>query len=297
MHSIYLVILMPVDANIELILGTAQLVTSYGVTRDREIPATHQSAKEFLRNAYDQKVFTLDTAPAYGDAEKVIGDSGLPFKIHTKLRRGVTALDSLEASKVNLQAENIEVVYIHDIDAFRSDSKKMINDLSKILDHGVNHIGVSIYDEDDLVLVRKFRQVTFVQVPMNILDRRFSGRKFQEMNSSGLSVVVRSAFLQGVLLADSATLRPEVRHLKDFVDRFQSEAQKLDLDPVTACLHWVISQSKLSGVIVGAQNNGEFDAIRNSWEKARNLTFDDSWAEVIPVPNSIAIDPRKWRAF
>jgi len=285
---------MPTDAPTELILGTAQLVTSYGVTRDREIPATHQSAKEFLRNAYDQQVFTLDTAPAYGDAEKVIGDSGLPFKIHTKLRRGVTALDSLEASKVNLQAENIEVVYIHDIDAFRSDSKKMINDLSKILDHGVNHIGVSIYDEDDLALVRKFRQVTFVQVPMNILDRRFSGQKVQEMNSSGLSVVVRSAFLQGVLLVDSATLRPKVSHLKDFVDRFQSEAQKLDLDPVTACLHWVMSQAKLSGVIVGAQDKNEFNVIHDSWEKARNLTFDDSWAGVIPVPNSVAIDPRKW---
>ena len=86
-------------------------------------------------------------------------------------------------------------------------------------------------------------------------------------------------------------------HLKDFVDRFQLEAEKIGLDPVTACLHWVVSQTKLSGVIVGAQNNGEFDVIRNSWEKARNLTFDDSWAEVIPVPNSDAIDPRKWRAL
>jgi aryl-alcohol dehydrogenase-like predicted oxidoreductase len=288
---------MPVDANIELILGTAQLVTTYGVTRGGEIPATHQSAKEFLRNAYDKQVFTLDTAPAYGDAEKVIGESGIPFKIHTKLRRGVNALDSLEASKVNLQAENIEVVYIHDIDAFRSDSKKMINDLSKILDHGVRHIGVSIYDEADLALVREFNQVTFVQVPMNVFDRRFSGAKVQEMNSSGLSVVVRSAFLQGVLLADSATLRPEVMHLKDFVDRFQSEAQKLDVDPVTACLHWVMSQARLSGVIVGAQNKGEFDVIRGSWEKARKLPFDDSWAEVIPLPNSVAIDPRKWSAL
>ena len=286
---------MSVDASIELILGTAQLVTSYGVTRDGEIPASHKSAKEFLRNAFDKKVLTLDTAPAYGDAEKVIGECGIPFKIHTKLRHGMNALDSLEESKTRLQAKDIEVVYVHDIDAFRSDPKKMINDLSKILDHGVRHIGVSIYDNDDLDLVREFSQVTFVQMPMNILDRRFTGPTIEELNASGISVVIRSAFLQGVLLADPETLRPEVRHLKDFVERFQLEAQKLELDPVTACLQWVMAQAKLSGVIVGAQNKVEFDVICKSWNEATELVCDDSWAENIPVPNSIAVDPRKWK--
>jgi aryl-alcohol dehydrogenase-like predicted oxidoreductase len=290
------VILMPVNASTELILGTAQLVTSYGVTRSSDSPPDQISARELLQVSFNSGVATLDTAPAYGEAEAFIGNCGIPFKIHTKLRKGTSAVDSLKESKKNLRVDEIDVVYIHDIDAFRSNPQQIVNDLSKILDLGVRDIGVSIYDEEDLALVRQFDQVTFVQVPMNILDRRFSGSKIDEIRSSGLSIIVRSAFLQGVLLADPTSFRPQVRHLQKFVAQFQEIVSKIGLNPIEACLYWLMAQNEISGIIVGAQNATEFIDIKNSWEAARSRELDPDWADSIILPDANSVDPRKWKA-
>ena len=51
---------MPVDANIELILGTAQLVTSYGVTRDREIIKIHEEIGEDFGSGYPSDPKTVE---------------------------------------------------------------------------------------------------------------------------------------------------------------------------------------------------------------------------------------------
>jgi aryl-alcohol dehydrogenase-like predicted oxidoreductase len=287
---------MPVNASTELILGTAQLVTSYGVTRSSDSPPDQISARELLQVSFNSGVATLDTAPAYGEAEAFIGNCGIPFKIHTKLRKGTSAVDSLKESKKHLRVDEIDVVYIHDIDAFRSNPQQIVNDLSKILDLGVRDIGVSIYDEEDLALVRQFDQVTFVQVPMNILDRRFSGSKIDEIRSSGLSIIVRSAFLQGVLLADPTSFRPQVRHLQKFVAQFQEIVSKIGLNPIEACLYWLMAQNEISGIIVGAQNATEFIDIKNSWEAARSRELDPDWADSIILPDANSVDPRKWKA-
>jgi aryl-alcohol dehydrogenase-like predicted oxidoreductase len=111
-----------------------------------------------------------------------------------------------------------------------------------------------------------------------------------------LSIIVRSAFLQGVLLADPTSFRPQVRHLQKFVAQFQEIVSKIGLNPIEACLYWLMAQNEISGIIVGAQNATEFIDIKNSWEAARSRELDPDWADSIILPDANSVDPRKWKA-
>lgn len=282
------------DRQIDLILGTAQLVTSYGVTRKTDQANTDHDAVKFLSSASDMGFRILDTAPAYGNAEQVIGSTPMNFSVHTKLRSELSAQESLRLSKNNLNTEEIDVMYVHDLGAFRKSPSEMMCELSELLDLGVKKIGVSIYDQDDWSLVKKFKEVTVVQVPMNILDQRFCGEKLEEFQSAGVSCIVRSAFLQGVLLAKSGELRPEVKHLAPYLEIFSERTRRANLDPLTACLSWLAGQTGISGIIVGTQTENELQSIMNAWEGLSNVKTDLSWSDEIDLPSWEMIDPRNW---
>ena len=64
-----------IDHPTELILGTAQFQSGYGIVRDPE--HAHQSdSADILKLVALLGIAALDTAPAYGGAEDVIGQSG-----------------------------------------------------------------------------------------------------------------------------------------------------------------------------------------------------------------------------
>jgi aryl-alcohol dehydrogenase-like predicted oxidoreductase len=279
---------------IKLILGTAQLVSSYGVTRKTDQTRTATEAIQMLAAASDMGFQIIDTAPAYGSAEEVIGAAPVTFSVHTKLRSELSARESLLASKGNLKTESIDVMYIHDLEAFRRKPVEMMQDLSGLLDLGVKEIGVSIYEPEDWNLVKKFKDVTVVQVPMNIFDRRFSGQILDEFQSAGVSCIVRSAFLQGILLAEIDELRPEVNHLRPYLQRLREITSQAKLDSVSACLNWLASQVGISGIIVGVQTEDELRSIMQSWEKITVSNQDISWSDEIELPSWEMIDPRNW---
>ena len=69
----------------KVILGTAQLSSPYGVTNLSSVEKSPDEVHSYLKEAKRLGVTTLDTAPAYGAAESLIGSSDFHFEIHTKL--------------------------------------------------------------------------------------------------------------------------------------------------------------------------------------------------------------------
>ena len=73
---------------VQLILGTVQLGLDYGINNDVGKPSVEKSF-EILDYAFNNGISILDTANAYGDSEKIIGNymkkTGNEFKISTKL--------------------------------------------------------------------------------------------------------------------------------------------------------------------------------------------------------------------
>ena len=279
---------------VELIFGTAQLVNSYGITRETEHQRDPDEASEFLAYVEQVGIKTIDTAPAYGDAELVIGSTGIPFSIHTKLGHGLNARASLINSKIALCTESIDVMYVHNIEEFREDSSKIVRELAPLLEVGVGAIGVSIYEESDWDLVRQYEEINVVQVPMNIFDQRFAGDVLDEIRQSDRRCIVRSVFLQGVLLATPQNLRPEVHHLRPYIEEFNLQIDAEGINAVSACLSWVAAQEGVSGIIVGAQNPQELSGIIGAWADLSSTAENPSWTESLMIPSWDQTDPRKW---
>lgn len=277
----------------KLILGTAQLVTDYGVTRPNVAVRTESSAIQFLKFARQLGISTLDTAPAYGSAEQVIGGSGLPFEIHTKVERGCTSLESLRKSLEVLEREEVDVLYIHDIDDFRARPKELDQELEECLDHGARRVGVSVYGLDEISLVVGCRNISVVQLPLSVLDRRFLG-EIPRLLDAGISCIVRSVFLQGTLLGNRYTVPTKVAHLSPFLAQFAEACERNALTPLEACLGWVSSVSGIESVIVGALEEMELAEIVDTWGRVGIGVFDHERFDNLELPDGWAVDPRNW---
>jgi len=277
-----------------VILGTAQLTSSYGVTSTSHGEKSAEEAHSLLNCANSHQIGIVDTAPAYGDAETLIGASEIDFGIHTKLSKHLPPEDSLSNSLQRLQVENIDLLYAHDIDAFKNNPKFVSESLLKLRDGRVKNIGVSLYDLDDLNLVLQFPEISHIQVPMSLLDQRFTGKILKLIHENGIKCIVRSVFLQGSLLADPEELPKKIQHLFPFLKALRNELILRDISPLEGCLAFVGYQGGLDGVIIGAQNVNELGMIMQAWERVQSLQIDLEWLRDWSVPPAIAVDPRQW---
>ena len=278
----------------KVILGTAQLSLPYGITNLSGIEKSPKEAHLYLQQAKLLGITTLETAPAYGAAESLIGTSKLQFEIHTKLEKNLNPETSLRASLTRMTIDAIDLLYVHDIEAFKSQPQIFSDSLANLLGDRVKNIGVSLYDVEDLELVLKFPAITHVQLPLNLLDQRFTGHVLDRIQSSGLKCIVRSVFLQGILLIDPDKLPNKLRRLYPFLKLLREEFISREISPLEGCLAFVCNNTNLDGVIFGAQNSDELSHIMQALERVRNTPPDLEWLPKLQLPSSYAVDPRRW---
>lgn len=278
----------------ELIMGTAQLTTDYGVTRPRNSVSTQDEALELLAAAHSLGIRTLDTAPAYGEAESTIGRCERVFNIHTKLESGRDELESIADTLIRLNVGEVDLLYVHDIDAFEHDPHITAQRLERCLQHGARAIAVSLYTIEQMEIALSIPSISAIQFPLNVLDRRFSGEVLRRAKNNGCRCIARSAFLQGVLLSSGSDLRPEVAHLQEAVTAFNTTANELGLAPLTAALGWVASHEELDGVIIGISTTEELRQVHAAWIEATSLPADTIQIIADRTPEPDGVDPRKW---
>ena len=278
----------------ELILGTAQLTTNYGITRPSNLVSTQGEALELLAAAHSLGIRTLDTAPAYGEAEAVIGRCKQPFNIHTKLESGRDELESITDTLIRLNVDEVDLLYIHDIDAFEHDPHITAQRLERCLQHGARAIAVSLYTIEQMEIALSIPSISAIQFPLNVLDRRFSGEVLRRAKNNGCRCIARSAFLQGVLLSSGRDLRPEVSHLQRAVTSFNAASNEVGLAPLTAALGWVASHEELDGVIIGISTTKELHEVHTAWIEATSLPADTIQTIADHTLEPDGVDPRKW---
>jgi aryl-alcohol dehydrogenase-like predicted oxidoreductase len=123
-----------------------------------------------------------------------------------------------------------------------------------------------------------------VQVPANVLDRRLdSSSLLIELAAAGTHVVVRSAFLQGVLLSTGGGLanHPNVVRFRESVD---------STSLLEACLGHVRGLPWATHVVVGVTSAAELSEIVAAWDSCTPaLAHADLESSDLEL-----IDPRCW---
>jgi aryl-alcohol dehydrogenase-like predicted oxidoreductase len=252
-----------------LSLGTASLGANYGIAAPGATARpTTDLAIALIREAVERGITLIDTAPAYGDAERLVGDAvgnDPRVLVATKVAADARAADvatSLTSSLSLLRRDAADVVQIHNATRQTIEQGEVTQVLVEAKDRGlVRVLGASVYGEDAALAAIEAGSFGVIQVAFNVLDQRMARVVFPRAAAAGVGVIVRSAYLKGALTPRAAWLPAPLDPLRAAATRVCDElaAGSWDTLPPTA-LRFCLSASPVSTVLVGVTTIAELDA-------------------------------------
>ena len=252
----------------QLVLGTAQFGFDYGIANQVGQPS-YQAVLKILERAFEGGLNALDTAALYGESEVVLGsalkDLGLRDRafVITKFpwvhQSGDAHPDRfLERGIVralrNLGLERLPLCLFH-----RYDDLPYLDAALALKEKGyVEHVGVSVYEPDQALEALSLEGIEAIQIPTNILDRRFLRHQVPaRAERRGIAVFVRSVYLQGVLgLSDD--------DLPDFLQELHPVRRELsriagEQGLASLALRYVASLPGVLGVLTGLETVSQLE--------------------------------------
>lgn len=256
---------MPEQDVSKVALGTAQFGLSYGVANVHG-QTTFDEATRIVEESRRLGINTFDTAIAYGESEKVLGDIGVSqFQVITKLSsipKGTESIRSwireqLLASFDRLGVRCVDGLLLHRPEQLLGDSGgEIFRELEALKAEGmVRRVGVSIYQPSELeALCSKFK-FDLVQCPFSLLDRRLlTSGWLDKLNDSGVSVHARSVFLQGLLLMDRNNRPSKFETWSNLWTLFDEWLSSTNQTALSACLSHVNSVPGIERMVLGVES-------------------------------------------
>lgn len=299
-----------------LVLGTVQLGMPYGAANTQGLPSPEQ-ARVVLRAAADQGVTHVDTARAYELSEQRIGNAlarGLSehLGVVTKVRPlsdlpadadprwEQEAVDASVATSLRqLRTSSVDALLAH-----RAADWLRPGVRSRMVVHRESGtcrlVGASLSTPAELLTLLRDEEVGYVQLPFNLLDRRWLGPEVRSALADRPDVVVtvRSVYLQGLLVGgveagwpraagvDPPAIVAELDALVDDLGR----ASRADL-----CLAYVLGHPWVTSVVVGAESPRQ---VADSATLARRDPLAPAEIHIVedrlPAGPPSLIDPSTW---
>jgi len=260
----------------ELALGTVSLGIDYGI----QVPGepgrlAPVAAIRLLHLAADAGINLFDTAPSYGESERLLGQAlrsrpqcliatkvSIPTDTNGKLLSGNNLRGamqkSLDSSLQRLQREVLDIVQIHNATAEVIAEGELAKLLLEAKQQGkIRYLGASVYGEATALAVIGSKQFDVLQVAYNLLDQRMAQRVFPAAERAGVGVIVRSVFLKGALTPRAEWLPATLVGLRKAAERvretFHASWQVL---PEVA-LRFCLSTPQVATVLTGASSPNE----------------------------------------
>ena len=300
----------------DLVLGTAQLGSAYGVS-NQEGELSREAAFKVLDAAWESGVRVLDTAEAYGSSQAVIGayhnkHQDRLFRVCSKLSaefdREAPDLKAEIGKRVafsldELRVPSFHVYYLHSFDMCKDAA--LMAELRELREGSlVESIGVSLYEPEELeyLIERRKGSVDAVQIPFNVFNcaQWIQDDLLHRASAAGIAVFARSVYLQGLVFKDSEDVFVKALGLSEALDLFQSKAEATGISCSQLACDFVRSFEDISYIVLGCESP------RQAKENAQMFTPEPStWRhndlveqikESAHLPKR-ALDPRCWPKF
>lgn len=291
----------------KLALGTVQFGMDYGITNS-EGKTSIQEIENILRFANEQGIVLLDTAPSYGDSEKVLGGNFLnDFDIITKtpyIKNEVIGKSDIEKiekvlyqSLENLKVDSLYGLFVHQTkDMYKEGSNKLYEKMLDFKERGiVQKVGVSIYEKSEITDLFNQYKWDMVQIPTNVLDQRLiKDGTLSELSDKGIEIHARSIFLQGILLTDSFKLNSRFKSINNYLTQYYSELQLNGMTKIEGALNYINEISEIDYAVIGVNNLLQLKEILVAYKRIKNEKSLRIGYSNYAVDNEFIIDPRKW---
>jgi len=258
----------------KLILGTVQFGQPYGVANPNgQVPK--DDLQQILEKAHQLNITTLDTAIAYGESEKVLGQQDLQdFKVISKLFKipdncsDITdwVEQQVQGSLARLQVDSLEGLLLHrPAQLLGNGGQELYQAIQCLKARGVvKRIGLSMYGYQELheVIDNVDADFDIIQVPINLFDRRLDSLGLlKKLKSKGVEVHARSAFLQGLLLMPEENVPSYFAPWKDIFKSYHHWLNANNISALQACLGYLNQHPDIDKIIVGVDNLAQLNEI------------------------------------
>ena len=284
----------------KLALGTVQFGLPYGIANQAG-QVSRSEAKTMLQLALANGMDTLDTAIAYGDSEKCLGELGTQgFKVVTKLPALPDSCmnvsgwveQQVNASLLRLGVSEVYGLLLHRSEQLiGSNGVALYKALQTLKDNGqVKKVGVSIYSPSELAVLMPRYRFDLVQAPFNLVDQRlYSSGWMQRLKDDNVEIHTRSAFLQGLLLMNQADIPSKFLKWDSLWRTWHKWLADSHISAVQACLAFPLSFSEIDRVIVGADSVSQLSQIISATKRPTNLNLPNMQCD-----DEDLISPARW---
>ncbi len=282
----------------KIILGTAQFGMNYGISNSKGKINFIEIIK-ILDLLKKKKLNFLDTASSYDLSESEIGKyylkSKKKFNIITKytLKNKGDIFKQYEDSIKNLKYKP-KVIMAHSYkDYLDKNFRTSLFKLKKKFK--ISKIGVSIYNKPELYSIIKLKTPNIIQVPCNILDKRFISKDVVELvNKKKIEIHARSIFLQGLLFKSKRDIIKKFKDAKDVIKKLEKLCIKHNLKLWELSLIWAYQKKEIKKLIIGVDTQKQLQKNLRTIKKKINTSLIKE-IEKINLNNSKIIKPYLWK--
>lgn len=287
-----------------LALGTVQLGMPYGVANSTGQP-DRQEACAMLDFALEHGIEDLDTAPAYGSSEELIGswNGRSSCRIVTKFK--ATSIDETPAAQITssirrsldaLAIPSLHGYLLHDANAIFD--REWIDALARIRDEGrTSKVGVSVYTPQQALAAVSDPRIDIVQVPYSVADRRLERTDFFERaRDGGKEVWARSIYLQGLLLMSEDSIPSGLRDIIPMRRLLADASCRRGFTMEETCILHCLCHPGISRTLIGVESLSQLRANISSAERADDFaTLGDEIATTMRFDvDERILSPQRW---
>lgn len=292
-----------------LTLGTAQFGRHYGINNKIGRPS-EQACHEILDFAYDNGIHSFDTAQAYGDSDRILGNwiarrrparLVITTKLSSMKSRGIGKNElaahlekNIRTSIKRLRVPVIDYLLLHQYEDVLHYGAGLIEALGRLKEAGlVRNIGFSVYEPQEAKQLLPYR-FDAIQVPASLFDRRFLADPVMgQLKNNRVMVFGRSVFLQGLLLMDPSDVPPELAGIKPHLAALEQWADKLNVTKQSVALGFVNQVGALDSVLIGVDSVAQLRENLEADRIGRQVDLRFLSDVFVGMPESL-IDPRRW---
>ena len=236
----------------KLILGTVQFGLDYGINNNTG-KVLFNEVKQILSICENQSITKLDTSYAYGDSEKVLGETAnSTFQIISKYPHIQQSVHTVFCESLSrLKKNKIYGYLVHDFDFYVENPSIWDDIVSLKRDNLVEKTGFYIYNTKELeYLLSRNIDLDIIQFPYNIFDRSFEPY-LEELKFRNVEIHTRSVFMHGLFFKTTYNLPKKLHPMIPYLEGIHSYCKQKNISIEELALNAVVHHKNIDNVLIG----------------------------------------------